>query len=293
MLTSEILSQVRRIEIRTGKLVTETFAGEYLSVFKGHGMEFAEVREYATGDDVRSIDWNVSARLGKPYVRRYVEERELTLMLACDISGSQHFGSGSRFKSEAATELSALFAFSALKNNDKVGLMLFSDKVELYIPPKKGRLHALRVIREIMAYEPKSRGTDIALCLDTINRVFKKKGILILISDFMADNYEHSLRLASKRHDMIPVVIEDPLESSLPEINALFEIENPETGRRHTWDLSAGAFHSAFGAAHKDKKGKLKKLFTSLGIDWINIKPDGSIAGPVVDFFRKRAKKFK
>ncbi|NLO90776.1 MAG: DUF58 domain-containing protein, partial [Elusimicrobia bacterium] len=231
MLTAELLQQVRRIEVRTGKLVSETFSGEYHSIFKGHGMEFAEVREYIPGDEIRSIDWNVTARLGKPFIKRFVEERELTMMLACDISGSLHFGSRNKLKNRIAAELSALFAFSALQNNDKAGIMLFSDQPELYIPPRKGRKHVLRLVREILAHEPRHRGTDIAACLDNLNRVLKRKGILILISDFADEkDYARPLRLAARRHDLIPVYLEDPLEAALPELGAVLQTVDPETG---------------------------------------------------------------
>ena len=211
MNTAEILKKVRQIEIKTGRLVSETFAGEYQSVFKGRGMEFAEVREYVAGDDVRSIDWNVTARSSKPYIRRYVEERELTLMIVCDMSASQFFGSGARAKNEAAAELSAMFAFSALKNNDKTGLLVFTDGPELYIPPRKGKNHILRIIREILAYAPRGRATSITRALDTANRLMKHRGIIILISDFNDAGYERPAAHGRAAH-LIPVVVEDRLE---------------------------------------------------------------------------------
>ena len=203
--TADILKKVRQIEIQTGKLVEETFAGEYLSAFKGQGIEFAEVREYIPGDDVRSIDWNVTARNRTPYVKKFNEERELTLMIACDVSASQNFGSWDKFKQETAAELAALFAFSALKNSDKVGLLLFSDKIELFVPPKKGKKHILRLIRELVAFEPTGKGTDIALALTTLNKVIKRQGILIFISDFLEDTalFTKPLQLAAKKFDFI------------------------------------------------------------------------------------------
>lgn len=295
MLTSEILQQVRRIEVRTGKLVSETFSGEYLSVFKGHGMEFAEVREYVPGDEIRSIDWNVTARLGRPFIKRFVEERELTMMLACDISGSQHFGTRNRLKNRIAAELSALFAFSALQNNDKVGIMLFSDRPELYIPPRKGRKHVLRLIREILAHEPQRRGTDIGGSLDSLNRVLKRKGILILISDFVdGKDFSRPFKLAAKKHDLIPVLLEDPLEAALPAgVRALLQTEDPETGEISTWDIGSAGTRQSYKAAREARMASLRQLFASLGIDWIHVKSESSVLEPVVRFFRERARKLK
>lgn len=293
MLTSEILKQVRRIEIRTGRLVSETFAGEYKSVFKGRGMEFSEVREYTPGDDIRSIDWNVTARLGKPFIKQYVEERELTVMLACDVSGSHFFGTGQRLKSEAAAELSALFAFSALKNNDKVGLALFTNDIELYIPPKKGRQHALRLVRELLAHKPKGKGTSIGACLDTLNRVLKRSGILVLISDFLCRDFEQPIKRSAKKHDLIPVIVEDPRESALPRISAVLNVEDPETAENSSWDLSSGDFHSHYAGSFSRKREDIEKLFRSLGIDWINIRSDSPITDPVVRFFKQREKRFR
>jgi len=293
MLTAEVLSQVRRIEIRTGKLVAETFAGEYLSVFKGHGMEFAEVREYAPGDDIRSIDWNVTARLGRPFVKRFVEERELTLMLACDISGSQHFGSSGRFKNQAAAELTGLFAFAALQNSDKVGLLLFSDQVELYIPPRKGRRHCLRLIRELLAHKPKSEGTNIGLGIDTMNRVMKRRGILILISDFLGRDFEKPLKMAAKKHDLIPIMLQDPMERKIPRLPVILDTEDPETGMPYTFDLSDEGFHRLYRASAEQRRNDLKSMFSKSGIDWIDIKSSESIVDPVVQFFKERSSKFK
>ena len=229
MQTSDILKRVRQIEFKTGKLVRETFAGQYLSVFKGQGIEFAEVRQYIAGDDIRSIDWNVSARTGNTYVKKFNEERELSVIIACDVSASQYFGSKGNLKVEAAIELASVFAFSAIKNNDKVGLLLFSDKVELYIPPRKGKRHVLRIIRELLAFEPRSKKTDISLALSTLLRLIKRQGILLFISDFVDNNYEKPFKLAAKKFDLIPVIIEDPLEFNFPKMPALIEIEDGES----------------------------------------------------------------
>jgi len=291
MQTAEILSQVRRIEIITGRLVAETFAGEYQSVFKGHGMEFAEVREYTPGDDVRSIDWNVTARLGRPFIKRYVEERELTLLIACDISGSQRFGTRGRFKSEVAAELSALFAFAALKNSDKAGLLLFSDRSERYIPPKKGKTHALRIIRDLLAHKPQSSGTDLGRCLDTVNRVLKRRAIVVLISDFLCDKYDQALKLAAKKHDLIPVMLYDKAETSLPSLPVLLQTADPETGRLAALDLSSSAVTGELARAHAKCDAHAEKLFSLLGLDYIKIGTHESASDKVVEFFRKRERK--
>ncbi len=293
MQPSDILKRVRQIEITTSKLVSETFAGEYLSVFKGQGMEFAEVREYSPGDDIRAIDWNVTARLGKPFIKRFMEERELTLMLACDVSGSQFFGSGSRLKSEVVAELAAIFAFSALKNNDKVGLLLYSDQTELYIPPRKGRLHALRLVRELLAHQPKNKKTDLNGLISNINRVFKRRGILILISDFMDSGYETPLRLAAKKHDLIPVRVEDPLEEHIPNLPVLLEAEDPETGAVTTYDISSRRFRDRHKAYRYKTRDDADQLFRSVGADCIDIRTDVNVTDPVVAYFKNRMHKNK
>ncbi len=294
MQTAEILKRVRRIEIETGKLVSETFAGQYLSVFKGQGIEFAEVRQYIPGDDVRSIDWNVSARSGATFVKKFNEERELSVIIACDVSASQFFGSTGRLKSEAVAELGALFAFSAIKNNDKVGLLLFSDKIELYIPPRKGKRHVLRLIRELLAFNPKSKGTDISLCLDTLNRVIKRKGILLLISDFMAENYEKSFKLATRKFDLVPVVVQDKAELSLPALPAFISFEGLEDGGGESLVVGLkSALRAQINRAYKDNAEKAQKLFTSAGVQYINIDAAEDITDPVVKFFKQRARKLK
>ncbi len=293
MNTTEILKKVRQIEIKTGRLVSETFAGQYQSVFKGRGVEFSEVREYVPGDDIRSIDWNVTARNSKPFVKQFIEERELTLMILCDISASQSFGSAGKPKSEAAAELAAMFAFSALKNSDKSGLLLFSDKTELYIPPRKGKNHSLRIIRELLAYAPGSRGTDIAQALKTANRVMKRRGIIILISDFNSPDYTREVRLTARRHDLIPVVITDRLERALPEAGALLVTEQLEGGESFTADLSSPAYRAAYEAAAAGRRAAMEAILRSAGSDWIDIDPALPVHGPVVKFFRQRKKNFK
>lgn len=290
MQTSDILKRVRRIEFETGKLVSETFAGEYLSVFKGQGIEFAEVRQYVPGDDVRSIDWNVSARTGGAYVKKFNEERELSVIIACDVSGSQFFGSTGRFKSEAVAELGAVFAFSAIKNNDKVGLLLFSDKIELYIPPKKGKRHALRIIREILAFTPKSKGTDIALCLDTLNRLIKRQGILLLISDFLAGGYQKSFKLSARKFDLVPVIVEDPLECNLPVLPSFVSLQSLEDGQNLTINLKSPD-KDYLTIRHYQEKEEAVRLFNLTGSQYIKIDVSKNIIDPVIKFFKQRAKK--
>jgi uncharacterized protein (DUF58 family) len=291
MNTAEILNKVRQIEIRTGKLVSETFAGDYLSVFKGRGMEFAEVREYTPGDDIRSIDWNVTARFSRPFVKQFMEERELTLMVLCDLSGSQFFGSRGRFKNEAAADLAALFAFAALKNNDKTGLMTFTDQPELYIPPRKGRTHALRIIREMLAHVPKGRGTDIAAALDAVNKILKHRSILILISDFDGPDYDKAVRRAALRHDLIPVMVNDELEKELPALPAVLTARGLEDGMLYTADLSDPAVRRAYAADRARRIDRAEEVFRLCGVEPIRISTGGEIFDPVVRFFRKREKR--
>lgn len=296
MIAPEVLAQVRRIEILTGRLVSETLAGEYLSVFKGRGMEFAEVREYSPGDDVRTIDWNVTARSGRPFVRRYSEERELTVVVACDLSGSQFFGTAGRLKKEAAAELSAVLAFSALENHDKVGLLLFTDAVEEYVPPKKGRKHVLHLIRDVLAYEPKGRATRVDVALRTLARVLKRRCIVFLISDFRTDpahaaELDRALRLAAHKHDLIPVIVEDPRELSLPRASAVLELEDPESGKPALFDLSSAAAVAEHARVESARLAELDRLFRLRGLDAIRVRADRSVVDPVVSFFRRRARR--
>ena len=290
--SAEILKRVRRIEIETGKLVAETFAGQYLSVFKGQGMEFAEVRQYIPGDDIRNIDWNVSAKTGSTYIKKFNEERELTVMIACDVSASQSFGSLGRFKSEAVAELASVFAFSAIDNNDKVGLLLFSDKIELYIPPKKGRRHVLRIIRELLAFQPKSKGTNLGLALDSLNRLIKHKGILLLISDFMTEDYSKSFKLSARKFDLVPVIIKDKLEETLPSSNVFVDFSSLENGENTFFSLSSQNVNLLKGTYQK-YIDEAKLLFTKTGLDYIKIDDTENVVDPLVRFFKKRAQKIK
>jgi len=285
-----LLAQVRRIEIKTGRLVSETFAGKYLSVFKGLGMEFAQVREYSPGDDVRAIDWNVTARFGRPFVRQYQEERELTLIVACDLSGSQFFGSGPKLKKETAAELAAVLAFSALRNNDKVGLFLFTDGPELYRPPRKGHKHALLLVRDLLAFEPKRRGTDIAGSLDTLNRMLRRRAIVVLVSDFQDAGFEETLRRTALRHDLVPVVVEDPREREFPSLGAYVDLEDPETGERAL--LRAGdALGRSVASERERSRRALESFFKSHGLDFIRLRTDEPFVGPIARFFRERSRR--
>lgn len=292
--TAEILKKVRQIEIQTNKLVSETFAGEYLSAFKGQGIEFAEVREYTPGDDVRAIDWNVTARTGVPFIKKYNETRELTLVIACDVSASQRFGSVDKLKQETAAELAALFAFSAMRNNDKVGLLLFSDKIELFVPPKKGKKHILRLIRELVAFEPQGRGTDMALALKTLVQVLRRQGILVLISDYLSplEQFEKPLKLAAKKFDLIPVVITDKLERGLPACAACMTVVDPETGQEGTLALTA-AMNERLQEDARQRAEKLTKLFNPLKVEPITVDTAQPAADPVIAFFRRRTRQLK
>lgn len=292
--TAEILKKVRQIEIQTNKLVSETFAGEYLSAFKGQGIEFAEVREYTPGDDVRAIDWNVTARTGVPFIKKYNETRELTLVIACDVSASQRFGSVDKLKQETAAELAALFAFSAMRNNDKVGLLLFSDKIELFVPPKKGKKHILRLIRELVAFEPQGRGTDMALALKTLVQVLRRQGILVLISDYLSslEQFEKPLKLAAKKFDLIPVVVTDKLERGLPACAACMTVVDPETGQEGTLALTA-AMNERLQEDARQRTEKLTKLFNPLKVEPITVDTAQPAADPVIAFFRRRTRQLK
>ncbi len=292
MLPSEILAQVRRIEIRTGKLVTETLAGDYLSAFKGQGMAFAEVREYVPGDDVRSIDWNVTARLSRPFVKRFTEERELTVMLALDLSGSQFFGTG-RQKRQLAAELAALLAFSALQNRDKVGLAIFTDGIELMIPPARGRRHCLRIVREALGFEPASRRTAIGASLDTLNRVVRRRAILFVISDFQDAGFEAALRRSARKHDLVPVLVGDPRERSLDPLAGFVEVEDPETGESAWLPAAASSFRADYAGGRAKKREALEKLFRTCGLEPLRLRTDESYAQSVVRFFRERARRLR
>jgi uncharacterized protein (DUF58 family) len=292
----EILKQVRMIELRTRGLVNSLFGGEYQSVFRGQGMEFSEVREYEPGDDVRNIDWNVTARTGEPYVKKHVEERELTVLLVVDLSGSEQFGTRGRFKAELAAELTAVLALSAIRNNDRVGMLLFSDHVEHVVPPRKGRRHALRLIRDVLAFKPAGRGTDIPAALDYAARLLPHRGIIFLLSDFAeaADvaaaergRFEKTLRLVSRRHDVIGIAIADPAELSLPDLGFV-AIEDPETGQLAYVDTGGHGVREIFGVALAKERLATRRLFRRLGVDEIEVRTDMGYVRPLLAFFHRR-----
>ncbi len=293
----EILRQVRRIELRTRGLVNAIFGGEYHSVFRGQGMEFAEVREYQSGDDVRHIDWNVTARMGHPYVKKHVEERELTVLLAVDLSGSEHFATRGRFKSEAAAEIAAVLALSAVRNNDRIGLILFTDRIEHVVPPDKGRKHVLRLIRDMLAFRPAGVGTDIAGALDFAARLLPHRSILFVMSDFIpgqggwgpeeSERFEKRFKVVSRRHDVVAVRIEDRGERGLPDVGVL-AIVDPETGAELVVDTGDEAFRSAVARALAVEQNELRRMFRRLGVDEIAIRTDAPVVRPLLSFFRRR-----
>ena len=294
MLTSELMGKIRRIEIRTRRLVNDSFAGEYHSVFRGSGMEFDEVRPYLPGDEIRTIDWNVTARMGQPYVKRYVEERELTVMLLVDASGSGDFGSEGKFKRELAAEVASVLSFSASTNKDKVGLMIFTDKVELYIPPRKGRQHVLRLIRELLAYEPESDGTDIKLALDTINQILKRRSIIFLVSDFLEEpeRYKKELHMTNRKHDVIAVDLHDPLETDIANVG-LLALEDAESDELVWVDTSDPAWRQAFAQQTGRFKETKNKVLAGAGVDQVMINTDQDYVKALTLFFQKRAKRLR
>jgi uncharacterized protein (DUF58 family) len=283
----EVLRQVKLLELQTRGLVNSLFTGEYRSVFKGQGMEFAEVREYQAGDEVRSIDWNVTARMGRPFVKRYIEERELTVMLAVDLSGSERFGTRGRFKSELASELAAVLAMSAIRNNDRVGAVLFTDRIEHVVPPRKGRRHALRLMRDLLVYEPVGTRTDLPAALEFTGKMVAHKSIIFVVSDFQAPDLEHPLKLLAQRHDVIAVTVDDPSEKSLPDIG-LARFIDPESGDTIDIDTSDADVRKRFGEAVEEEINTRRRLLRRLAIDEIPVHTDGSIVEPLIRFFRAR-----
>jgi uncharacterized protein (DUF58 family) len=291
MLTKELLKQVRQIEIRTKGLVNQVFSGEYHSVFKGRGMEFSEVREYQFGDDIRNIDWNVTARFGHPYIKVFEEERELTVMLMVDLSGSLMFGSVSKTKQRIAAELTAILAFSALKNNDKVGLILFTDKIEKFVPPRKGRKHVLRIIREVLSFEPEGKSTNLKGALEYMNSTIKKKSIAFLISDFMDEGYEKILRIVGRKHDLIGIVLNDRREKEMPNIG-LVKLADAETGAERWIDTSSKRVRSQMIADRKEREKLRNSIFIKSRLDRIEVTTGSNYIQPLVQFFRRREKRW-
>jgi uncharacterized protein (DUF58 family) len=292
MLPKEIIRKVRRIEIRTKKLVNDVFSGEYHSIFKGRGMEFEEVREYQPGDDIRIIDWNVTARYGYPFVKKFTEERELTVMLLVDASSSGEFGTAQRMKGEIAAELCSVLAFSAIKNNDKVGMIIFTDKIEKYIAPKKGSSHVLRLIREVLYFEPEHQRTDINCALEFLGRIIKRRCVVFLVSDFLSTGYEKRLSIANKRHDVVAIKIVDPREIQLPNVGFI-ELEDTETGEQILIDTKDSRVRKNFQDYAMTEQTNLDMTFRSIDLDSIQIATDRSYVEPLMAFFRGRAKRFR
>ncbi len=291
MLTKELLKQVRQIEIRTKGLVNQVFSGEYHSVFKGMGMEFSEVREYQFGDDIRNIDWNVTARYGRPFIKVFEEERELTVMLIVDLSGSLMFGSVSKTKQRVAVEVTAILAFSALKNNDKVGLILFTDKIEKFVPPRKGNKHVLRIIRDLLSFNPEGNATDIKGALEYMNGTIKKRSIVFLLSDFMDQGYSKILKVVGKKHDLIGIVLDDRRENELPAIG-LVKLTDAETGQERWIDTSSNRVRKMMRKTRGEAVNKRNALFLTSRIDRIQIETGKDYIKPLVQFFRLRERRW-
>lgn len=291
MIAGELARKIRILQITTRKVVNDVLAGGYTSVFKGRGIEFDEVREYMPGDDVRTIDWNVTARTGRPYVKRYVEERELTVIFLVDLSASGAFGSVRKLKNEIAAEFCALLSFSAVKNNDKVGLIVFTDRVELYVPPKKGTTHVLRLIRELLNFKPKAAKTDLAGALDYLGKVSKKRAVVFLVSDFQAEGFEKPMRIVSKRHDLVAVPIVDPREVRLPNVG-LIELEDAETGEMVLVDTSSAGVRKRYERLGRERSERFRELFASMGVDNIEVMTDRDYIPKLVSFFRSRERRY-
>ena len=292
MLTNDLLARIRRIEITTRKLVSDGFAGEYHSVFKGRGMEFDEVRQYYPGDDVRTIDWNVTARTGEPYVKSYIEERELTVMLVVDVSGSGDFGTRSRFKRDLAVELAAVMSFAATTNNDKVGLLLFTDRVELLVPPRKGRSHVLRMVRDLLVFQPAGAGTDIRLALDTVHQLLKRRSIVFLVSDFLADpeSYRQAMLVANRRHDVVAFDLSDPLEREIADVG-IIALEDAESGNLRWVDSSSREWRREFreNVARLDEEKNV--VFSAARVDRISVATERDYVAEVGAFFKNRRRR--
>ena len=292
MLPREVIEKVRRIEIKTRRMVTDALAGEYHSIFKGRGMEFSEVREYQMGDDIRTIDWNVTSRTGTLHVKKFTEERELTVLLVLDVSGSSDFGTRVRFKREVAAEMGALLAFSAIKNNDRVGAIVFTSEVEMYIPPRKGRAHVLRVIRDLLYFEPKGKGTNLAHACEYLNRITRKRAVVFVLSDFMDSKFEKPLRVAAKKHDLISIFISDPRESELPPVG-LVELQDAESGRKILLDTSDRDAMAAYRESVEAHRTDQQAALTSMGVDLIDIRTDVPYDKPLLRFFEMRARRLR
>jgi uncharacterized protein (DUF58 family) len=292
MLPRELLRQVRRLQLRARRAVEDLLGGEYHSIFKGAGIAFEEVREYQPGDDIRTIDWNVTARMGHPFIKRFVEERELTVMLAIDVSGSQQFGTRFQQKREVAAELAAVLAFSAITNNDRVGLLNFTDRVERFVAPRKGVRHVLRLIREVLFFQPQRRGTCIKEALRVLNRVLHRRAIVFLLSDFADHDYEKSFQQTGRRHDLIAVPIRDPREEEMPKVG-LLQLEDSETGERVLLDTGRRRVRDHFARQAQERRERLRQLARSSRVDLIEVSTDGGHLDALVRFFRLRQRRLR
>jgi uncharacterized protein (DUF58 family) len=292
MLTSELIKKIRKIEITTSRAVNDVLAGQYHSVFKGRGMAFDEVRPYQPGDDIRVIDWNVTARMNDLFVKQFIEERELTVMLLVDASNSQSFGTRQQFKSELAAEISGLLAFSAIKNNDRVGLLIFTDRVERFVPPKKGKKHVLRVISEILSFKPTHRGTNISAALEYLSRVSKRKSVAFLISDFMTSGYDSALKVAHRRHDLVSIVLHDPLEAQLPNVGVV-AFQDAETGEVVLFDTGSRRARRLVAERVEHTRQAQRRLFKQLKMDFVELSTDQEYMRPLVMFFKHRAARMR
>jgi uncharacterized protein (DUF58 family) len=290
MLPREVLRQIRRLQLKARRAVEDLLGGEYHSVFKGSGMAFEEVRAYQPGDDIRAIDWNVTARMGQPFVKRYIEERELTVVLAVDTSGSQQFGTRAQLKREVAAELAAVLAFSAISNNDRVGLVQFTDRVEHFLPPRKGTRHVLRLIRDVLFRQPRRRGTALREGLDYLNRVLRRRAVVFLFSDFLDRDFERAFRRTGRRHDLVAVRITDPREEELPAVG-LVELEDAESGRRLLLDTGDLVVRHAFRDSAASRREAVRQLTRSAGVDLIEVSTDGSHLDALIRFFRLRERR--
>ncbi len=289
METTELLKKVRKIEIKTRGLSAHIFSGEYHSAFKGRGMAFSEVREYMHGDDIRSIDWNVTARLGNPYVKVFEEERELTVILLVDVSASGDFGTRNQFKKDLITELCAVLSFSAIQNNDKIGVIFFSDQIEKFIPPKKGKTHILRIIRELIEFRPEHKGTDIGMALKYLTNAIKKRSICFLISDFMNDRFEDAIKLANRKHDLVALRVEDPGEGVMPDLG-MIRLLDPETGRWQLIDTGNASVRERFKKDRLRAQNELKDVFARAGVDTATLYTNRSYVQPLMQLFKKRGR---
>jgi uncharacterized protein (DUF58 family) len=292
MLPREVIRQIRRLQLKARRAVEDLLGGEYHSVFKGAGIAFEDVRAYQPGDDIRAIDWNVTARMGQPFIKRFIEERELTVMLVVDCSGSNQFGTHQQQKREVAAELAAMIAFTAISNNDKVGLVQFTDRVERFVPPRKGSRHVLRLIRDVLYYQPQHRGTSIREGLDYVNRVLRRRAIIFLLSDFLDKGFERSFKRTGRRHDLIALRISDPRESDMPAVG-LLELEDAETGERLLLDTGSRAVRAAYAQTARLRQDSLRQTASAAGIDLVEISTDGGHLDALLRFFKLRERRLR